>query len=182
MKLAALDGDTYGFAAGDRDRHLDFEPTFAPVASGGKFWVVFHSRRTYGNELTGVAYNGEGNGVKQLWVAAIDQNPTAGVDPSHPAFHSARAVAPHAQHARLLGTRAVQRQWHAGCGSGTECCGGYCAGGGAGTDASALVCSATAVGCSQEGDKCATASDCCAVGGAAQVCINSVCSFGGGVK
>jgi hypothetical protein len=43
--------------------------------------VVFTSRRTYGNRLTGAA-----TVVKQLWVAAIDQFPEPGQDPSHPAF------------------------------------------------------------------------------------------------
>ncbi len=81
VRLATVDGDSYPFAAGARDLHYNYEPTFAPVAAGGYFWVVFTSRRTYGNVLTG------GPSVtKQLWVAAIDQNPTPGKDPSHPAF------------------------------------------------------------------------------------------------
>ena len=176
VKLAALDGDAYPFAAGDRDRHLDFEPTFAPVASGGKFWVVFHTRRTYGNELTGQAYVKEGQGVKQLWVAAIDQAPQPGVDPSHPAFHLP---------GQALNTLNMRGYWAlepckgdgAGCGSGTECCGGYCAPNG--PDAGAFVCSATPAGCSQEGDKCAVATDCCNTGNTTLVCINSVCSVGG---
>ena len=49
--------------------------------SGGYAWVVFTSRRTYGNRLTG-----EKDVVKQLWVTAIDQFPEPGVDASHPAF------------------------------------------------------------------------------------------------
>ena len=51
------------------------------MAAGGYFWVTT-SRRTYGNVLTG-----DKTTVKQLWVAAIDQSPTAGKDPSHPPFH-----------------------------------------------------------------------------------------------
>src|SRR5262249_22034896 len=82
VALASLNGDTYPFVAGDRDRRWNFEPTFAPVAAGGYFWVVFTSRRTYGNVLTG-----DKTMVKQLWVAAIDQSPKPGKDPSHPAFH-----------------------------------------------------------------------------------------------
>ncbi len=86
VRLDNLDGTNYPFAAGARDLHLDYEPTFAPVAAGGYFWVVFHSRRTFGNALTGPAFVQEGQGTKQLWVAAIDQNPVPGKDPSHPAF------------------------------------------------------------------------------------------------
>lgn len=80
-RLEATNGDAYPFAAGDRDRGNNYEPTFAPQAAGGYIWVVFTSRRTYGNRLTG------GSGaVKQLWVAAIDPFPEPGVDPSFPAF------------------------------------------------------------------------------------------------
>lgn len=79
MRLAAAEGDVYPFAAGDRDRHLNYEPTFAPRTSGGYAWAVFTSRRTYGNRLTG-----DQTVVKQLWMMAIDENPTPGVDPSHP--------------------------------------------------------------------------------------------------
>jgi len=178
VKLAALDGDAYPFAAANRDRHLDYEPTFAPVASGGKYWVVFHSRRTYGNELTNpVAYGGEGVGVKQLWVAAIDQNVTAGVDPSHPAFHLP---------GQSLATFNMRGYWAlepcrgdgAGCASGTECCGGYCASAGPGSGA--FVCaaapSASSGGCAQDGDRCASDGDCCKGGSEPLRCINSVCS------
>jgi hypothetical protein len=80
-RLEAANGDNYAYAAGDRDRHVHYEPTFAPEAAGGYLWVVFTSRRTYGNRLTGAS-----NQVKQLWVAAIDPFPKAGEDPSHPAF------------------------------------------------------------------------------------------------
>jgi hypothetical protein len=81
MRLAAANGDSYPFAAGDRDRHRDYEPTFAPSTAGGYMWVVFTSRRTYGNRLTGGPSE-----VKQLWVAAIKQFPDPGQDPSFPAF------------------------------------------------------------------------------------------------
>jgi hypothetical protein len=102
VSLDNLNGATYPFSAGARDRHLNYEPTFAPVASGGYFWVVFHSRRTFGNLLTGAAFNGEGSGTKQLWVAAIDINPQPGKDPSHPAFHL------EGQDLWLLGARPLQ--------------------------------------------------------------------------
>ncbi len=131
-RLAALDGDGYPFAAGTRDLSWNFEPTFAPVAAGGYFWVVFTSRRTYGNVLTG-APNSDATGfigTKQLWVAAIDQNPAPGADPSHPPF-----LLP----GQDITTINMRGFWALdpcksdgnGGGSGTECCGGYCT---AGTD------------------------------------------------
>jgi len=166
-RLAALDGDGYPFAAGARDLHYNYEPTFAPVAAGGYFWVVFTSRRTYGNTLTGTPAV-----TKQLWVAAIDQNPKPGVDPSHPAF-----LLP-GQDSTTLNLRGFWaldpcKGAGQGCASGTECCGGYCEA--TGEDGGAPVCTATAPACSADGDKCTTSSDCC---GASEgtTCINSVCS------
>jgi hypothetical protein len=52
VRLAKLDGDGYPFAAGSRDLSWNYEPSFAPVAAGGYFWVVFTSRREYGNTTT----------------------------------------------------------------------------------------------------------------------------------
>ncbi len=81
VRLSRANGDGYPFAAGARDLHFNYEPTFAPQPSGGYMWAVFTSRRTYGNKLTG----GSGS-VKQLWMTAIDLSPEANKDPSHPAF------------------------------------------------------------------------------------------------
>ncbi len=172
VPLANLNGTNYPFAAGNRDLHLDYEPTFAPVAAGGFFWVVFHSRRTFGNALTGQAYGGEGIGTKQLWVAAIDQNPVPGKDPSHPAFHLS---------GQALDTLNMRGYWALdpckgdgqGCASGVECCGGFCDGGG---DGGQPMCkSSSGGGCSQAGDHCDTATDCCDKASGAS-CINHVCA------
>jgi hypothetical protein len=167
VRLAKLDGDGYPFAAGSRDLSWNFEPSFAPVAAGGYFWVVITSRRTYGNTLTG-----DKTVVKQLWVAAIDQNPKPGVDPSHPPFHLT---------GQDEGNLAMRGFWAldpckgdgTGCASGTECCGGYCSG--AAGDSGAMVCSSQTTGCSQDGDKCNTSADCCSAPQGA-TCINHVCS------
>lgn len=80
-RLENANGDNYPFAAGNRDRGNNYEPTFAPSATGGYMWVVFTSRRTYGNRLTG----GSGS-VKQLWMVAINPFPQPGQDPSYPAI------------------------------------------------------------------------------------------------
>jgi hypothetical protein len=172
VRLSSLDGDGYPFAAGARDLSWNFEPSFAPVAAGGYFWVVFTSRRTYGNTLTGPAETaGSVAGTKQLWVAAIDQNPKPGVDPSHPAFHL------EGQDETNLAMRGFWSlppcaQNGSGCQEGTDCCGGYCA---TGSNGGAPVCQSMPQGCSQDGDKCASSSDCC---NASQgvTCIAHVCS------
>ncbi len=165
IRLATLDGDGYPFAAGARDLSLNFEPTFAPVASGGFFWVVLTSRRTYGNELLGAS-----NEVKQLWVAAIDQSPTVGKDPSHPAF---RLPGQALDSINMRGFWALEpcRKTGDSCASGTECCDGYC---GSPSSGGAPVCTQKS-GCSENGDHCDETSDCCnaALG---TTCINHVCS------
>jgi hypothetical protein len=167
IRLSKLDGDGYPFAAGSRDLHLNFEPAFAPVAAGGYFWVVYLSRRTYGNILTG-----DPSTEKQLWVAAIDQNPTPGHDPSHAAF---RLPGQDVASLNLRGFWALDpcKSDGQGCASGTECCGGYCDPGGA--DAGAAACKSSQGSCSQDGDRCAVDSDCCGAT-SGTTCINKVCS------
>ncbi len=173
----ALDGinNTYSAAAGvARDQHRSYEPTFAPVPSGGFFWLVFHSRRTFGNALVNVPYvNGtEGSGTKQLWVAAINV-PTAApstTDPSHAPFW-------------LPGqdptTRNMRGYWAldpcqtdgTSCVTGTDCCGGFCDGT---NDAGVAVCGSSSTSCSQVGDRCNVTADCC--GAAGVTCINHACA------
>ncbi|HVY46924.1 MAG TPA: hypothetical protein VHB21_13645 [Minicystis sp.] len=159
-RLASVDGDGYPFAAGPRDLAYNYEPSFAPVAAGGYFWVVFTSRRTYGNVLTG-----DPTVVKQLWVAAIDENPQPGVDPSHPAFH---LTGQDEQNLAMRGFWALDpcKSDGSSCMSGTECCGGFCDGD---------VCKSKSDGCSKAGDHCDTTSDCCSAS-AGVMCINHVCS------
>jgi hypothetical protein len=161
IRLSALDGDGYPFAAGSRDLSWNFEPSFAPVAAGGYFWVVFTSRRTYGNVLTG-----DKTVVKQLWVAAIDEKPTPGKDPSHPAFHLTGQVETNLAMRGFWALDPCKSDGN-GCQSGTECCGGYCD--------STGMCSSTSNGCANDGDKCDTDADCCNAASGA-TCINHVCS------
>jgi hypothetical protein len=165
MRLAKLDGDGYPFAAGARDLSWNFEPTIAPVPSGGYFWIVFTSRRTYGNLLTGTK-----DVVKQLWVAAIDLAPTPGTDPSHPAF-----LLPGQDNTsvNMRGFWALDpcKGDGQGCASGTECCGGFCDGtGGDG----GLVCKSAGT-CAQDGDHCDQTSDCCNAA-TGTTCINHICA------
>ena len=56
-----------------------YNPVFAPKGAGGYNWVVFISKRDYGNQLVGASR-------QQLWVTAIDDPPGA-ADPSHPPFY-----------------------------------------------------------------------------------------------
>jgi len=180
VRLSKLDGDGYPFAAGSRDLSWNYEPSFAPVAAGGYFWVVFTSRRTYGNTLTGPAEDSTNpaGAVKQLWVAAIDQSPKGGEnlgplqDPSHPPFH---LTGQDENNLAMRGFWALDpcKGDGQGCTSGTECCGGYCAPGSG--DSGGPVCMSQSSGCAMTGDKCNATSDCCGASSGV-TCINHVCS------
>ena len=169
--LSNANGDTYPFAAGERDRKLNYEPTFAPLNSGGYMWAVFTSRRTYGNRLvtqypvTDVpAEVGAHPGVKQLWVVAIDQNPQAGVDPSHPGFW---VTGQDLNTLNMRGFWALNpcKQVGGTCGTGSDCCNQNCDTG---------VCKEPDPNtCSQSGNHCEKSGDCCDANAS---CINNICS------
>jgi hypothetical protein len=174
------------------DTVLNYEPTVSPIASGGYFWVVFTSRRMYGNVAPGLdspdnfcapppATGGNacgpwdiGDGTypvnKKLWVAAIDLNPTPGKDPSHPAFYLP-AQELNAPNMRGFWVPSPCLANGASCTTGDECCGGYCEQGDGGT----LMCTNNKPTCAAEYDKCTKTSDCCGAS-AGFTCINSVCS------
>lgn len=159
IRLRQANGDDYPFAAGDRDRNIDYEPTFAPLNSGGYAWVVFTSRRTYGNRLTDSAGN-----TKQLWVAAIDQNPQPGQDPSHPAF---RVPGQDIATWNMRGFWALEpcKQEGESCETGSQCCNQNCDNG---------ICEdPDPNGCSQTGNACTETADCCDMTAS---CINGFCS------
>ncbi|MCA9631359.1 MAG: hypothetical protein KC766_27060 [Myxococcales bacterium] len=164
IALDRLNGVTYPFGAGDRDRHLNYEPTFAPVASGGYFWVVFTSRRTLGNRLTGGA-----DAVKQLWVAAIDMNPQAGQDPSHSPFW-VPGQDPAQPNMRGFWALDPCRQDGESCSVGSDCCTGSCIDDPNGSGS--LVCGNPGnQSCAPEGGHCDVSADCCQ-----GECVNSFCS------
>jgi hypothetical protein len=158
-RLSQTNGDNYPFAAGGRDLNQNYEPTFAPLNAGGYAWVVFTGRRTYGNRLTGGSES-----VKQLWVAAIDQSPAAGVDPSHPAFWVP------GQDMNTLNMRGFWaldpcKQVGDACSTGSECCNQNCEMG---------TCTEPDPSeCAENGNHCETDADCCDPGAK---CINHICS------
>jgi hypothetical protein len=157
------------------DTELNYEPTVNPIATGGFYWVVFTSRRAYGNVLTGDPFANESETGPQsfttkLWIAAIDANPTPGKDPSHPAFYlpGQELLA-----GNMRGYWAVSPCKADGvtCATGADCCGGFCEQGASG----GLVCGKTTpMGCSQEYESCTTVADCC---GTSDLCVNGRCSL-----
>jgi hypothetical protein len=85
---------TYTGGKGD-DATLNYEATVNPQVSGGYAWVVFTSRRRYGNIATINPFWSDPRfqdisvqpTTKKLWVAAVDLNAAPGVDASYPAFY-----------------------------------------------------------------------------------------------
>lgn len=182
-RLDKLNGLGYlpqGAAAHGDDATLNYEPTVNPVPSGGYAWVVFTSRRLYGNVATINPWSSDPRfrdltstpTPKKLWVAAIDLNAPAGTDPSHPAFYlPAQELL--AGNSRGYWVVDPCKQDGSGCETGDECCNGYCRPGTGG----ALVCTSTVPTCAEEFEKCTKASDCC--GAPAVDCVGGRCAVTG---
>jgi hypothetical protein len=180
-RLNGLNAVPTGPESHDDDATLNYEPTVGPIPSGGYAWVIFTSRRLYGNVATINPWWSDPRfhdisatpTTKKLWVAAIDLNAAPGTDPSHPAFYLP---------AQELLAGNSRGYWAADpcrgdgerCGSGDECCGGYCY-----TQQGQLACGSTpgpvdgGMACSREFDRCTTAADCCDRNA---VCANSRCA------
>ncbi len=159
------------------DAILNYEPTVNPVPSGGYAWVVFTSRRLYGNVATTKPYYSDPRYVdlsttptpKKLWVAAIDLTGTPGNDVSHPAFYlPAQELL--AGNSRGYWVVDPCMQNGSTCQTGDQCCGGYCESGSGG-----LTCSDQPPACSSLNDKCATDIQCCGASTGTQ-CINGRCA------
>jgi hypothetical protein len=166
-----------------QDATLNYEPTVTPISAGGYAWIVFTSRRLYGNVATLPPWTSDptlykwhdpGNVTpKKLWVAAVDLNAPPGKDASHPAFYLPGQEL-YAGNSRGYWTVPPCRQNGSSCEVGDQCCGGFCEApedGGGG-----LVCTAQKPTCSAQYEKCSKTSDCCGATSGIQ-CINNVCSL-----
>ncbi|MEO8875951.1 MAG: hypothetical protein ABI461_10210, partial [Polyangiaceae bacterium] len=168
-----------GPQAHDADATLNYEPTMNPVPSGGYAWVVFTSRRLYGNVATRGAYEADPRNFdltttptpKKLWVAAIDLSAPPGTDPSHPAFYLP-AQELFAGNSRGYWVVDPCESDGASCSTGAECCGGFCR---PGEDGGGLVCTDKKPSCAQVSEKCATTADCCGKGSGI-TCIDNICA------
>ncbi len=177
------DGNSVGGLDADHadDANLNYEPTVNPVASGGYVWVVFTSRRLYGSVATIPPFCSDPRGVdliqnitpKKLWVSAIDLSAPAGTDGSHPAFYlPAQELL--AGNARGFWVLEPCRSDGAACGSGDQCCNGFCSPNPQGTPE--LICSDKPPEgmCSGLQERCMTAADCC---DPTNVCLNGFCTL-----
>jgi hypothetical protein len=196
--LAALNGrDANGASTlpyGDAvDNNMNYEPNVMPLPVGGYYWVVFTSRRAYGNtvapgrSVTTQPYDepaqdpwGSNAGPsprKKLWVAAIDLNhATATVaDPSHPAFYlSGQEI----ESANMRGFAALAPCLSDGatCQTGSDCCNGYCRQNGNDPSGMPVLQCMTPMTptCSNTDEPCKTAADCC---DSTELCIGGRCAM-----
>jgi hypothetical protein len=149
--LTNLNGDGY-VPQGARDLNKNYEPTIAPIASGGYFWVMFTSRRTYGNKLAETP-----DLTKRLWVAAFSLNAQPGTDPSHPPFYIGGQELT-SGNSRGFWALDPCKQDGEGCESGDECCNGFCNPTG---DPPTFKCGPPDGSCSDEFEACERSADCC---------------------
>jgi hypothetical protein len=172
-------------AAHPDDKGLQFEPAVGPIVAGGYAWVVFTSRRLYGDVATRPPYESDpraqdltagasaGPTTKKLWVFAIDMPPKPGTDPSHPAFYLP-AQELFAGNSRGFWVPDACKSIGVGCESGDECCGGFCR---SVTELGDKVCSDSLppASCAMEYEACATDANCCD-GGNTLFCIGERCA------
>jgi hypothetical protein len=163
--LGGLNGDGY-MPQLPRDENKNYEPTISPIGSGGYFWIMFTSRRTYGNKLTGSEYD-----TKRLWVSAFDINAPEGTDPSHPAFYIAGQELT-SGNSRGFWALDVCKPDGSSCEAGDECCNGACNPVG---DPPMSVCGPPGDECVNESNACKTSADCCA-DDKNLVCLNGYCT------
>jgi hypothetical protein len=164
--LSGLNGDGY-MPQGARDENKNYEPTIAPVASGGYFWVMFTSRRTYGNKLTGSDFE-----TKRLWVSALSINPKNGVDFSHPAFYVSGQELTSGNSRGFWALDPCKQTGTAECETGDECCEGFC--NPTGMNPPKFMCGPPDGSCSEQYENCSKDEDCC---NPQHECINNVCTY-----
>ena len=179
--LDLMNGTTNGTSYlpyGDAEMHLNYEPHLLPVAAGGYYWVVFTSRRYYGNTITDPSQDTIER--KKLWVAPLDidssEHPsTMAHDISHPAFYLPGQETLTAGNARGFWALDPCKQNGNGCETGDECCTGFCREQTSADGGMQFVCVPQQQGCSNNSEKCATTADCCGASMGSK-CINGFCS------
>ncbi len=178
-------GATYLPYGATVEGRMNYEPSVLPVAVGGYYWVLFTSRRVYGNTIgpDGSVARGDdpwGNESdpsprKKIWIAAIDVDHSARSDPSHPALYLPGQELP-SGNMRAFAALAPCKAEGGDCESGADCCGGYCretARTSEGVPILRCVPPPTNT-CSHIDEKCQSAADCC---DASNLCINSRCAL-----
>jgi hypothetical protein len=172
---------------------MDYEPNVLPIAVGGYYWVLFTSRRAYGNTIgpdgtvktispttnpiAPGAHDPWGDASapswrKKIWIAAIDIDHAGKPDPSHPAFFLPGQELESAN-MRAFGALPPCKPDGQSCESGSDCCNGFCRqAAGANSSAGAVCVPPPMNTCSLTDEPCDPAK-CC---NATDICINHRCS------
>lgn len=164
---------------------MNYEPNVLPVAVGGYYWVLFTSRRAYGNTIAPGGMHehvqdpwgsdAEPSLRKKLWIAAIDVDHADSADPSHPAFYLPGQEL-EGGNMRAFAAMAPCQPDGGACESGSDCCGGYCRQTSSGENGAAMLeCVPPPVNeCSHTDEHCVVAEDCC---DNRELCINGRCTL-----
>jgi hypothetical protein len=177
-------GTTYLPFGDAAEGRLNYEPSVLPVPVGGYYWVLFTSRRTYGNTIAPGSNDPPGNDAfgsenspsprKKIWIAAIDIDHAGKADPSHPAFFLPGQELRTAN-MRAFAALAPCKADNMTCETGADCCGGYCRETSRAADGTPiLACVPPQVNtCSNRLEPCKTAADCC---NSSDQCIGGRCA------
>ncbi|HEY3233790.1 MAG TPA: hypothetical protein VGJ84_03685, partial [Polyangiaceae bacterium] len=107
------------------DGQHNYVPTVLPRPIGGYYWVMFSSRRSYGNYLPPGATSVGSLIRRKIWVAAIDLDHDTKPDPSHPPFYLSGQPIEADAHRPFVALEPCKPEG-ASCESGADCCAGYC--------------------------------------------------------
>jgi hypothetical protein len=163
---------------------MNYEASVLPVAVGGYYWVLFTSRRAYGNFISPTSGNPPGADAfgteanpsprKKIWIAAIDIDYAGKDDPSHPAFYLPGQELQTAN-MRAFAALAPCKPNNMSCETGADCCGGFCRETSRSADGTpVLQCVPPPVNtCSNVQEPCTTVADCCVQ---TNMCINGRCA------
>jgi hypothetical protein len=184
------DGQLYLPAGASEEAHLNYEPSVLPVPVGGYYWVLFTSRRTYGNTIAPGGSVARGDDIwgvpqppddetpsprKKIWIAALDIEHAGAADPSHPAFYLPGQELESGNMRAFAALEPCKKKGKS-CESAAECCDGFCRETSR-NDAGEPVLSCTPPpdnACSNIDEACKKASDCCS---SKALCINQRCAL-----
>jgi hypothetical protein len=182
-------GELYLPGGEAQEAHLNYEPSVLPVPVGGYYWVLFTSRRTYGNLIAPGGSLERGDDIwgipqppdaetpsprKKIWIAAIDIEHQGAIDPSHPAFYMPGQEL-ESGNMRAFAALAPCKKRGKSCESAAECCDGFCRETSRDDDGQPVL-SCTPPpdnACSNIDEACKKASDCCS---SKSLCINERCA------
>lgn len=148
--MTDVTGKTTKHLATTSSDNKTFNPVFAPLRSGGFSWIVFITRRDYGNRLVGT-------NRQQIWITAIDDPPVA-ADPSHMPFYM-RGQEDCGKSENAYYALDPCKKKGENCESGVDCCSGQCI---KDPNTKMYICGdPPANGCSGDGNACKVDGDCC---------------------